>query len=371
MKKSMKLVSLLISVLVMIAISFHKSSLAEEVSTMKLGVLLCLTGDCAEWGNNSLKAIQLAVEELNAKDGGVLGKKIELQVQNSKEADGGSNAVSAFKYLTLNPEVHYIIGPTWSTGGLPIVPLIAAKKDMIVTSPSLGVASFNETADNIFNTWPHDAYSTKALANYAVKQGWKKVAIFSGNDDPWVMTQGNTFEEEFKRLGGEVSIKIEVNRKTTDVKVEAAKVKASNPDAVFYSDTYNMSKVARELRAMKFQGHQLSILMDDTRVKEAQGALEETIFAQYEEANPEFQTAYQKKYAEKPGITADTAYDTVKLYAQAIKQAGSFDTNKVKEVLLKADYQGASGRIVFDAQGGVIKTPVFWFVRNGKFEKLR
>ncbi len=370
MKRNTRFKFFLILILTLLTINFNKISFAQDNSTFKLGALLCLTGDCAEWGNNSLKAIQLAVEELNIKDGGILGKKIELQVQNSKEADGGSNAVSAFKYLTLNPEVNYIIGPTWSTGGLPIAPLIAAKKDLIVTSPSLGVAAFNETADNIFNTWPHDSYSTKALAEYAVKQGWKKVAIFSGNDDPWVMTQGNTFEEEFKRLGGEVSIKIEVNRKTTEVKVEAAKIKASNPDAVFYSDTYNMSKVARELRAMKFTGHQLSILMDDTRVKEAQGALEETVFAQYDEATPEFQAAYQKKYQEKPGITADTAYDTVKLYAWAINQAKSLDTNKVKAVLLKADYHGASGRIVFDAQGGVIKTPVFWFVRNGKFEKL-
>jgi len=69
--------------------------------------------------------------------------------------------------------------------------------------------------------------------------GWKRVAISSGND-PWAQTQGNSFAEELERHGGIVVVKIELNPKTADVGPEALKIAGSQPDAVFYADTFTM-----------------------------------------------------------------------------------------------------------------------------------
>jgi ABC-type branched-subunit amino acid transport system substrate-binding protein len=66
-----------------------------------------------------------------------------------------------------------MIGPTWTVGAMPINSLIAAEKDIIVISPSVGVKEFNETSHNIFNTWPHDEKATRELAGYAIAQGWQ------------------------------------------------------------------------------------------------------------------------------------------------------------------------------------------------------
>lgn len=359
--------------LLLLAVSNRVAAVRSDTPTVapafKLGALLCLTGDCAEWGANSLMGMQLAAEEINA-SGGVLGRKIEIVSQDTKEASSGSNAVSAYRQLMLDSELRYIVGPSWTVGGLPLAPIAAKNPNVLVTSPSLGVAKFNETGKNIFNVWPHDSFATEGLAQFAIARGFKRVAILSGND-AWVTTQGDTFAAAFKRLGGEVTIQIEVNPGSQDLRSEALKINQTKPDAVFYADTFSMSKVARALANLRFTGAQLSILMDDTRVSEAQGALENTYFAMYPEASAEFQTRFAKRFGKKPGITTDTAYDTVKLYAAAITQANSFDPRIVGPIMHAMKLQGASGQIVFDQQGGVKRSPNFYQVKGGKFTSVK
>ena len=336
----------------------------SEMAEFKVGVLLCLTGECAEWGQNSLNGVRLAVDEINA-EGGILGKKVKLVVQDTKEGSTGANSVSAYQALTIDKNVNYIIGPSWTIGGLPIAPIAAKNPNLIITSPSLGVADFNETADNIFNTWPHDSISTKALAKYAIDSGWKTAAVFS-NQNPWENTQGRVFVEEFKKLGGEIKLLLEPLASQTNIKMEALKIKNANPDVVFFSNYTQMDIAAKELKGLRFTGNKLAILMDDTRINSAGGALEGTIFAMYPEAQADFITRFQAKFNNKPGITADTAYDTMKLYALAITQAKTFDTSSVKKILPNTQYSGASGKIVFDTKRGVIKSPIFWVVKDSK-----
>ena len=152
--------------------------------------MLCLTGDCAPWGTSGLKGVELAVGELNEK-GGLLGRPIEVAVQDSRDTVP-SYSVTAFQKMAQEPELHFIVGPTWTAGGMPIAPLIARKPDLIVISPSVGVKEFNETADNIFNVWPHDEAATRAMARYAANKGWKKAAVF-GSEDPFLHHSNQDF----------------------------------------------------------------------------------------------------------------------------------------------------------------------------------
>ena len=76
-------------------ITFGKIIEARASGTcMPISALLCLTGECAEWGGNSVKGLQLAADEIN-EAGGVLGQNLCLVVQDSQEADGGGKSVSA------------------------------------------------------------------------------------------------------------------------------------------------------------------------------------------------------------------------------------------------------------------------------------
>jgi branched-chain amino acid transport system substrate-binding protein len=129
-----------------------------------------------ETGTNALRGVQLAQEQIN-KSGGILGRQIELVVQDTREMDSPANAVSAYRQLRLDSDIELFVGPSWTVGGLPVAP-IAARDNVVVMAPSIGLEGFNEASDNLFNLWPHDSVATKALAQYAIDHGWKGVYAF-------------------------------------------------------------------------------------------------------------------------------------------------------------------------------------------------
>lgn len=348
-----------------IAFAVPLSCLAQP-DTIKIGVMLCLTGDCAEWGTNGLKGVQLAAEQIN-QNGGVLGKKLELVVHDSHDTTP-SDSVTAFRKL-LTKNVKYVIGPTWTVGGMPVAPIAAKQKDLIVTSPSVGVRDFNESSINILNVWPHDEIATRKLAHYAYSKGWRRAAIF-GSQDPWVKTQSDTFEEEFEILGGHVVKRVEPLPGSRELKAEALQIKSSKPDVVFYSN-YQVDVFSKELDKIGFSPPKLAILMEKERVKAAQGALEGTVFALYDEPRDDFKEAFIAKFGDEPGITADTAYDVLFLYAKAIEDAGSSSPKEALDQLLNVkDFKGASGTFSINGVGAVNKQPVLWIVRGLEYVKL-
>ncbi len=336
--------------------------------SIKIGVALCLSGDCAEWGTNGLNGARLAAKEINQK-GGVLGKQIELVVQDTKDTSPAAT-VAAFQKLLRETDLHYIVGPTWTVGGMAAAPILAEKKDLVVISPSVGVRDFNETSSNLLNIWPHDEIATRKLAQYAWSKGWKKAAIF-GSEDPWVRTQSDTFEEEFKKLGGSISKRVEPLPSSRELKAEALQIKASQPDVVFFSN-YQTDVFAGELRALNFSAPQLAILMEKERVQAAAGALEGAVFALYEAPAEDFQNAFREMFGSDPGISADTSYDALKLFGAALQVVGDKDPEKVREQLLSVeDFKGASGTFSINDMGAVDKKPVLWRVKGLEYEKLQ
>ena len=71
-----------IAALVATSMLFGGSALAMS-HTIKIGVIQPLTGPLAFNGNNDVNGAKLAVKEINAR-GGVLGKKIELVVEDGQ-----------------------------------------------------------------------------------------------------------------------------------------------------------------------------------------------------------------------------------------------------------------------------------------------
>lgn len=332
-----------------------------------IGVMSCLTGDCAEWGTNSRKGVELAIEQINAQ-GGVLGQQISAVFEDSQDTNP-SRTVSAFQQLITNKKINFIVGPNWTVGGMSVAPLIARNKNLIVISPSVGVRDFNETSDNIFNTWPHDEKATRALARYAMKNSWKTAAIF-GSQDPWVETQSKIFKEEYTNLGGAITAEASPLPSSRELHTEALKIKNSKPDVVFFAN-YQADVIAKEFSALGFSAPKLSILMEKERVKAAQGALEGTVFALYEAPSQAFSKAFQAKFKAAPGITADTAYDALMILVEGIKQANSLDLERVKEKMHHlAQFPGASGTFSVDETGGVDKMPVLCKVEGEEYVRL-
>lgn len=344
-----------------------QSQAGNNVPKIKIHALLCLSGGCAKWGDASLKGARLAVKEIN-KNGGVLGRLLELKIEDTNE-ESPSNSVMALKRILAEKDTSFILGPTWSAAGLAFAPIIK-NRNLIAVSPSLGIKDYNESADNIFNIWPHDENSTRALASYAYKKGYRKIAIF-GASHPWTETQSNAFEETFKALGGKISQRVEPLYTDNDLIADAQKIINSKPEAIIFTAFDQLSIAAKSVSELGFKGQKFAALIDEERLKLANGALDDTIMAGYPKSSAEFITAFKAEYNEEPQISADKGYDFVKLLVSAIKKAGSLDISKINEELKKTkNFPGASGNITFDNQGGLIKDPVFYAVKENNFIPL-
>lgn len=362
MKKTIFWVILVIIVALLVFVFGNKNKDLSEFDEINVGALLYLTGAGAEIGENSLKGMQLAVKEIN-ESGGVLGKKLNIIVEDSLE-DDISNTITGYRSLT-RKGINFIIGPTWTPAGLALYP-VASKEDVVLISPSLGVAEFNESGDNIFNTWPHDDDGTRYLAKFVYDSGIKSVAIFSSKQ-PWEKLQGDAFEEEFKRLGGNVLIKLEPQVDTNDFKTEVAKIRSVNPEAVVFTNYTPMAIAAKTLSDTGFSGKKFAVLMDQGRVDAALGSLENTIYVQNPPATESFQEAFRNEFGVEPQVSADTAYDAVYWLVNAIEDTESLSVDKIKDKMNSyLDFSGASGYFEFDGKGGVIKDPKLYIVSNNK-----
>lgn len=78
---------------------------------------------------------------------------------------------------------------------------------------------------------------------------------------------------------------------------------------------------------------------------------------------------YQAVYGKEPGVSADTAYDSVYIIANTINKLGTLDTEKVADAILaRSKFSGASGLVEFDQDGGAHKQ--FYFKQVNKEGKL-
>lgn len=332
----------------------------------RIGLLLCLSGDCAADGDAALKGAQMAVSDLN-QAGGVLHRKVALVVEDTNEAISGAKAVSAYRKLRLTPDIHYFIGPTWTPGGLAVAPIVSKDSDVIMTSPSLGVKEFHEAGENLFNTHGSEEISTRTLAQLALKNGWKRVVIWS-SQQPWEAAQGVFFEDEIKKGGGEVIFKIESLPTITKLDAEALKTVKAKPDAVLFSVINQQAIAAKALKRLGYQGPMIAVYVDETRLKESEGALEGTIFGRMALPTPPFIQEFKARYPNTLSIEppAGIAYDTVMMYAKAVEKEKTFDATKASSALLSMRHDGASGHIEFDEKGGARRRPEIMQIRDGK-----
>ena len=104
---------------------------AEAQKSIKVGMPMPLSGPPALFGEPASKGAMMFVEEINAK-GGVLGRKLELVVRDSK---GDANeAVRIARELILKENVDFLVGTLTSAEG-PAVSVVAKENKIVFIAP--------------------------------------------------------------------------------------------------------------------------------------------------------------------------------------------------------------------------------------------
>ena len=350
----------------------------ESGDTIKVGANFELTGNVANYGNATIEGLQLAIDEAN-EAGGINGKKIELvSVDDKSEA---AESINAATKLISDDDVKVIVGP--ATTGLVLaetqtatdakVPIIAP----CATSPEATVEN-GKVKPYVFRSCFIDPQQGEVMATFAAKDLKAKTAvIYVDNSSDYSKNLGKVFKEKFEAAGGKVVMEEAFLQKDQDFKATLTKLKTANADVMFVPAYYEeVGKIVKQAREM---GINSAILgtdgWDDTKVVDIAGAdaLNNTFFStHYSEKDAEVQgfiEAYKKKYNRAPNVFAALGYDAGKMLVDALKRAGSGDTEKIREALeATKDLKVGTGTISMDKNHNPIKTAVILEMKNGEKE---
>ena len=345
---------------------------------IRIGANFEMTGNTANYGTSTLEGLKLAIKEANDA-GGINGKKIVLvEADNKSEA---AESINAATKLISDDDVKVIVGP--ATTGLVLaetqtatdakVPIIAP----CATSPEATVEN-GKVKPYVFRSCFIDPQQGEVMATFAAKELKAKTAvIYVDNSSDYSKNLGKVFKEKFEAAGGKVVMEEAFLQKDQDFKATLTKLKTANADVMFVPAYYEeVGKIVKQAREM---GINSAILgtdgWDDTKVVDIAGAdaLNNTFFStHYSEKDAEVQgfiEAYKKKYNHAPNVFAALGYDAGKMLVDALKRAGSSDTEKIREALeATKDLKVGTGTISMDKNHNPIKTAVILEMKNGEKE---
>lgn len=346
-----------------IAILTSASGANAESDKVRVGAMLCQTGNCADWGGAALKGAKLAMSAIN-REGGILGKKVEIVVEDTAEATSGAAAVTAFQAL-LAKDIRFFIGPSWSPGALAISPVAKKRSGIVIITPSASASEFSRSAPYIFNVRPPEEIQSRTLARYAFANGKRRAAIFT-SQQPAEQTQGRFFEDEFKKLGGTITAFVEPIPTSTNLKSEALTIVRSKPDVVFLMNYNQIETGIKELNTLHYAGWRMAIALDDARVAAGKGLFEDVVIGRAVEPSAEFKNLFQSEYHEPPGLSAEGGFIAMMMLKKAISEAGSFDSTEVAQRIQNGAYDGPIGEFTFNADREINQEPALFRVRDGR-----
>jgi branched-chain amino acid transport system substrate-binding protein len=376
MSKHRKLLLLCIGALTLLSVILFFSQ-CQKTDEIKIGAVLPLTGDAAQWGVAAQRATQIAVDEVNA-SGGIQGRRVQVIFEDDQlQPRVGIQAMQ--KLVTVN-KVPVVIGSISSAVTLAIAP-IAEQNHVVLITPASTSHDVTNAGDFIFRTIPSDIYEGGVMASYAYSQkGYRHVAILSVNA---AGTKGMTdaFKDKFTSLGGDVPVYELVTQGATDFRAAVSKAIASRPDAIyvvgFPLETGHMIKQSVELG---FKGQLLSAQpAEDPEVRNIAGSAAEGLIlttttidpATGSDASKAFASEYQKRYGTPPAVFSYEAYDAARLVLRAMQERGTTG-EAIRDYLYSVkDYDGVSGRFSFDKNGDVEKSIRIVTIRSGQFVSLQ
>ena len=183
------------------ALSLAGPALADD--TIKMGALATLEGAFTVLGEDSMRGVELALEEFDYTAG---GKKIEL-ITGSSDASPDS-AIRAARKLVEQDGVQILVGPLSGSEGLAVKDYAKTQPDVTFLNGSSAAqdTTLRNPADNFFRFSTEGAQWMAGLGEYVYNEkGYRNIAVLA-EDYSFPYTQVFGFLEPFCRLGGKAPV---------------------------------------------------------------------------------------------------------------------------------------------------------------------
>lgn len=319
-------------------------------------------------GSSLAPAAQLAADEINAA-GGVDGRMIEIVTYDDHAS--AAEAVRAFQRAVTEDHANAVIASFTSEVVLALEPWAARLKTVMITpgaASDLITENIAKDYDNLKYNF-HGYLTSSALASLVcdaakdllIDPYKMKSAVIMSEDAAWTKPLDASYETCLPKVGLQVLDHIRFSPDTTDFTPIFNKIEGLKPDVMITG----ISHVGTQ-PTVQWKSQQVPIAMfgisaqasNSTFWADTNGATEGILFnavsgpgvATTPKTLP-FVEAFQKKNGNVPSYAGFTTYDEVYYIAEAIKRAGSAESDKLVAALEQTDYVGTIGRVQFLPKG--------------------
>jgi branched-chain amino acid transport system substrate-binding protein len=333
------------------------SRAARASDTLKIGMVLPVTGPAAAVGGYALAGAKIALDRVN-KSGGVLGKQLELLTEDDQTTNPG--AVLAFSKLAAQPDIVAFLGPVRSTQNHAIA------NDILKTAKPFCFGGTDPALTRLGNPWmirfrPNDSYSGRVIASYGVETLGKKNWALVHSTDAFGTSGNKLLAGALDKLGAKVATDQGYPNQSQDFTPVVLAIKSSGADIIGSYFTYENDQ-AIFARQAKQLGLTIPWIGSASTVAAAAlklagpalwGTYAVTDFAadSSREAK-EFAKLYAAVSSAPPDLQSAWPYDAIGGLAVGINKAGSTDPGKIRDAILSIKgYKGAEGEYNFDQFG--------------------
>ncbi len=353
-----------IAAIAVIVVVLAVASRSDNASgkTIKIGVILPLTGDLSVTGEKMYNGVRLAADKLPA------NVKLIYQDDHSNVTDG----VTAATELLNVENVDMILGVYNPDETIAVAPLAKAKGRQVFSTNFCDDAFVK--LGNVFCGYPNAAKQLMTALPMIKKVGIKKFALVDSNS-----SFGIDSKNGMNAMAGQGGYQVVMDdflpsSPARDYHTEALKVVKSGADAVFAAtdDPADSLTLMKDLYTLGFKGTRITFVDTDDKYLAQFGASANGTFAPGITPSsfaPDFTAAYQTKFNVAPDYAAALGYDFVRSITAAL-EANHWSADGIAGAVVSTSYADpAITGFHFLSDRTVDYQLELWQAQNGHYAK--
>ncbi len=315
-------------------------------------------------GSSIPQGAQLAADEINAA-GGVNGQKVEIISYDNHSS--AAESVRAFQRAVNEDHVNAVIASYISEVVLALQPWSGRLKTVMITPGAASdVITQNIAKDYDQLKYTFHGYLTStsiadqvcaAAKDLLVDQLHMKSAVVMSEDAAWTTPLDAEYLKCLPQIGLKVLDHIRFSPDTTDFTPIFNKIEGEKPDVMITGISHVGVQPTVQWKQQEVPIPMFGISSQATNStfwNDTNGAVDGVLFQAVSgpgvAVTPKtlpFVSAFQAKFGNLPSYCGYTAYDQVYYITDAIKRAGSTDSDKLVTALEQTDYVSTIGRVQF------------------------
>ena len=339
-------------VVLLAAVALAASPAMAQQQKLKIGFITTLSGPTGGIGKHMKDSVEIALEHLGGKVGG-----LDTEVIFGDDQQKPDVGVQVAEEMLKKHQVDFVSGVIWSNVMLAVVPVVTgAGKIMVGSNAGASPLAGAQCNELYFSTSWNNDQSPEAMGKFMQDKGINDVYVLAPNYQAGkdMVTglkryyKGRIVEETYTKLGQQ------------DYQAEISQLRSKNPKAVFafFPGGMGIQFVKQYVQAgLRDQIPLYTVFtVDETTLP----ALKEAAIGQYEArfwspdlnipASRKYVADFQKKFGYTPSYYGAQSYDSIMLIDSAVKatKGNLKDTKALVAAMRKANFDSIRGKFTFN-----------------------